>query len=727
MKKLLRSSLIRCLFSVGQMKLMSATVLVLAMQLGIAANAGAETYVYTIYFGGTGQTADQWDPEESLWGTPNLLGMLNQLHQDVTVISSRGGVEKTYRHKHTFITGVGGPPCTLGYDLLQKADPHGLGCRTWTRTLDDAMDWLDYKINIDVSKPLTSDKVYVNFVGHSRGAVSALWFLDWVSEEAALDSIDEIKIIALDPVPGMALHKNNYDKRYEDVTHIGWDAFSLSNRLTKYVAIYVKDERTVKFAGIVPHFNKEATEWLMYDLRGAHQSIVGNGRKDGHHPSLYPGICPFWEVYEIPNPIPWLAPKWNCGGRTHDGKLLAINDLAAITIFELLSSPEWGNAVFDGSGSAEPEIKAYLPDRYPTFRKSESKRKEEFNNKIDNMNQTEEMADSDYGYYQLMQLSSYFMTFFGSQVTEYYGSPCINNMFQYFRPVEIVENESGDHYLDHLGCQEDIPILANEDSDAMNNVTRISGDEAWEAIYQMGYPDDDGDRVWNDVDNCPLTPNPAQEDTDNGGLGDGEGDACDPVAIASPYDPPPYVRECDDPDGAFVNLDGSLSYDPDGDTLTHDWVIGGQDFSVEKPRVKLSIGTHDVWLEVEDDDGYTDIDETTATVQDTHPPVINGITADPAVLWPPNRKMKDIVLSVDVTDKCYVSLDCSIVGVSSNENGKGAKSRDWIVTADLALKLRAKRSGKGEGRLYTIDVACRDGSGNTVVDSAIVSVPHDKR
>ena len=110
-----------------------------------------------------------------------------------------------------------------------------------------------------------------------------------------------------------------------------------------------------------------------------------------------------------------------------------------------------------------------------------------------------------------------------------------------------------------------------------------------------------------------------------------------------------------------------------------------------------------------------------------------GITAEPAKLWPPNHKMRDVVLSVDVEDICDSTPHCEIVedGVFSNEpddeSGDGKTSPDWIITGNLTLKLRAERAGRGDGRVYTVNVICVDGSSNSTTGTTTISVPHNKK
>ena len=88
--------------------------------------------------------------------------------------------------------------------------------------------------------------------------------------------------------------------------------------------------------------------------------------------------------------------------------------------------------------------------------------------------------------------------------------------------------------------------------------------------------------------------------------------------------------------------------------------------------------------------------------------------------------MNEITLHVTAADVCDDTLTCLIGSVSSNEpiNGKGAGNTtpDWEITGDFTVDLRAERSGKGDGRVYTITVACIDDSGNISEDLVNVTV-----
>lgn len=132
------------------------------------------------------------------------------------------------------------------------------------------------------------------------------------------------------------------------------------------------------------------------------------------------------------------------------------------------------------------------------------------------------------------------------------------------------------------------------------------------------------------------------------------------------------------------------------------------------------------------------------TVNDTEAPVIIDLKADPAVLWPANGKMRTVKISTGtsadtsgtdtssiidgVTDNCPGPMRC-VISVSSNEPvndvGDGNTSPDWEIVNSHTVKLRAERSGKGTGRVYSITMRCTDLAGNTGEETTTVMVPHD--
>jgi len=118
--------------------------------------------------------------------------------------------------------------------------------------------------------------------------------------------------------------------------------------------------------------------------------------------------------------------------------------------------------------------------------------------------------------------------------------------------------------------------------------------------------------------------------------------------------------------------------------------------------------------------------ESVTIMRDTTAPVVASATANPSVLWPPNKRMVAVTVSVDASDAGSGQAACSIDSVSSNEGGS-AHEPDVELTGALTMNLRAERHGKGSGRLYTAQISCTDAAGNVSAATATVSVPHDQR
>jgi len=181
--------------------------------------------------------------------------------------------------------------------------------------------------------------------------------------------------------------------------------------------------------------------------------------------------------------------------------------------------------------------------------------------------------------------------------------------------------------------------------------------------------------------------------------------------------------------------------DPDGDALTVVWTVNGAPIQTNQvpastgtnPPVKVKLcaifplGTNVVDISVSDSGSNTVSCSSTLTVIDTIPPVITSATASPNKIWPPNHKMVDVKLSVCAKDQCGPA-SWKIISVSSNEPvnglGDGDTSPDWEIVNGHSLRVRAERSGKGNGRVYTIKVQAQDESGNSSkVSSITVLVP----
>jgi hypothetical protein len=86
--------------------------------------------------------------------------------------------------------------------------------------------------------------------------------------------------------------------------------------------------------------------------------------------------------------------------------------------------------------------------------------------------------------------------------------------------------------------------------------------------------------------------------------------------------------------------------------------------------------------------------------------------------------MVDVAVSYTASD-ITGRTSCSLA-VTSNEavngSGDGNTNVDWQVLDATHVRLRAERSGRGGGRVYTIAITCADATGNRSAAAAHVSV-----
>lgn len=137
------------------------------------------------------------------------------------------------------------------------------------------------------------------------------------------------------------------------------------------------------------------------------------------------------------------------------------------------------------------------------------------------------------------------------------------------------------------------------------------------------------------------------------------------------------------------------------------------------------IGTTTVTVTAKDAAGNTSTSSFTIKVVDTTAPAIASVTPSTATLWPPNHQMVAINVNAVASDVVGIA-SLKIVNVTSSEPdnglGDGDTPNDIQITGDLTLNLRAERSGKGSGRVYTITVEARDAAGNPSTKTCTVSV-----
>jgi hypothetical protein len=114
---------------------------------------------------------------------------------------------------------------------------------------------------------------------------------------------------------------------------------------------------------------------------------------------------------------------------------------------------------------------------------------------------------------------------------------------------------------------------------------------------------------------------------------------------------------------------------------------------------------------------------------DTTPPVITDVSVDKPVLPAPNHKMVAVTVSYNVSDNCGPVT--TSLNVTSNESadgmGDGNTAPDWEIVDAHHVLLRAERSGKASGRVYTITITGVDSSGNSSSAPVTVEVPRIPR
>jgi uncharacterized delta-60 repeat protein len=108
----------------------------------------------------------------------------------------------------------------------------------------------------------------------------------------------------------------------------------------------------------------------------------------------------------------------------------------------------------------------------------------------------------------------------------------------------------------------------------------------------------------------------------------------------------------------------------------------------------------------------------TVTVQDKQVPVINNLNVSPTTLWPPDHKLKDIIVNYSATDNCGIAN--TQISVSSDEPVQDKSSPHWQIVDDHHIRLRAELFGNE--RTYSIKITATDLSGNQSTATATVKV-----
>lgn len=134
-------------------------------------------------------------------------------------------------------------------------------------------------------------------------------------------------------------------------------------------------------------------------------------------------------------------------------------------------------------------------------------------------------------------------------------------------------------------------------------------------------------------------------------------------------------------------------------------------------------GTTTVTYAATDNAGNVSTPQSVIIKLDKTAPAINSAKVDQPVLSPPNHKMVDVRVDYNLAD-ALDAAPLSSLNITSNEpvngTGDGDTAPDWEVIDAHHIRLRAERSGNGNGRVYTIKITSTDRVGNA--SSRIVTV-----
>jgi PKD domain len=159
---------------------------------------------------------------------------------------------------------------------------------------------------------------------------------------------------------------------------------------------------------------------------------------------------------------------------------------------------------------------------------------------------------------------------------------------------------------------------------------------------------------------------------------------------------------------------------------------GGQTVAGASTSVRVSAeGETNLSYFARDKAGNVEAEKTLTVRIDRTAPTLT-CSASPSVLWPPNHRLVQVSVSVDVQDALAGPGTFVLADATSSEPDEGLGDGDTRHdiqgfepgTADTSGSLRAERSGRGSGRTYGLIYRGADAAGSTAACTARVRVPH---
>jgi hypothetical protein len=693
-------------------------LLMIFLLLPMITNVRAEgEKVLTIYFAGTKFTSDSTFGSEY----PELISKLFEDDQSSNIpVTSHYNQwsfpsHDRYRWSHsahltpdsnkkykTFINGVGVHDFLPGgaYDqcLFCAADGFwaGLRCRTYYVCLDTAIK------AFEAFEASGSGALRINLIGFSRGGILTLMMADWIGENFPNARIN---IFAVDPVPGIPLAD-----AIGEMQRKGFD-FNLSTKLNQFIGIYAEDEMTAVFEPMLPQLRSNPISYILYSLRGGHETLVGNPDTSGH-------------------PGDGALPELRC-----------VYNICRGTAEQIFGGPEWGNITFSQS----------LP---------------ETNNFITSVQAMNNHADADYrimrrytfaplGFSSILKTIEYagLKTLFWTPFPDGQAPERLIYRWPYDWPELFTDtivfdlNQTPDEFRHvYYGSW----VIVPQEQPIIESLYGPGYSENAYAIWYKtellrGYPVPDVTDLELIGGECPfILPVPTATDVTEGILYSNLPGAADCPSVIN--QPGTYTVTW-----TYTDIDGNTSTqtqavtatdttppEPDADPLPEvrgqcsveiavfptatDTVAGTITGTTPDPLRYTEQGEYTVTWTYDDGYGNRTTQTQTVIVNDDTPPVIESISVTPSILWPPNHKMIEAEIQITTSDNCDSAPISRITRIACNEL-EGKKGPDSIITGDLTADLRAERSGKGTGRVYEITVECADKNGNSSADIVNVTVP----
>lgn len=155
--------------------------------------------------------------------------------------------------------------------------------------------------------------------------------------------------------------------------------------------------------------------------------------------------------------------------------------------------------------------------------------------------------------------------------------------------------------------------------------------------------------------------------------------------------------------------------------------IDGSEWSTYSQPVTWSVyGVHSLEYKSIDQAGNEEAVKSISLKVDKAAPTLS-IALDKTTLWPANNKLVTVTANVYALDDMSQIDTIVLTSITSSESGQSDDIQDaYFGTFDTSFKLRAERTGKGSGRLYTITYMATDIAGNKAIATATVMVPHDQ-